>query len=282
MASNNNRNVNTQQRKKQLSKTIVKLVMNIIVSDMEIPVLSTVMPDTLSTQMLNVFRPYDTILSKLLELNPESKLNEVRRRLERILQEKVRNYTEYKKLAAARNQNEALLKCQKENKQGLERVFNTPWYKQIEDRIVSNIKSAAQLIRVYDSVRGDLRDRLRDTIGKQLLNKIICGSEVQEANKRAQNRIRINLSLNGTDRTTEAIDILFKSINKTELVRVIFLQLGKCGTLKNNQVGSPAEQNNIRTNRVGSPADRARLRARFVNEGRFIMRRPTTAVMGLF
>lgn len=243
--SNNNRRVNTRatvRDKMDLSTTIVKLVMNIIVSDMQIGY--GVSTEKLSTLLLNAFSPYDTILSKLLIFKTPDQLRRSKSRLTTILQTEVLPTTEYQRLVAARNQNQRLTKCERDNKRGLQRVFDTSWYKEIERRIVSYIQSAAPSVRVYGLV-GGLGRQLRTKIGKQLLNKIICRSNLQEANRRAQATYNINLRRNGTDRTTQAIDILFELIDKTELVRVIFLQMGTCATVSNYR--TPVNQGQQRT-----------------------------------
>lgn len=242
--SNNNFRVNTRaiRDKMDLSTTIVKLVMNIIVSDMQIGY--GVSTDKLSTLLLNAFSPYDKILTKLLIFKTTDHLKRSERQLITILQTEVQNTTEYERLVAARIKNEPLTKCERDNKRGLQRVFGTPWYQAIEKRIVSYIQSAAPSARVYGFV-GGLGSTLRTKIGKQLLNKIICRSKLQEANRRAQARYNINLTRNRTDRTTQAIDILFELIDKTELVRVIFLQMGTCATVSNYR--TPVNQGQQRT-----------------------------------
>lgn len=253
--SNTRQNVppNTRQNvenKEKLALDIVGQVVYIIVSDLELPYVDRIPlgMDTITRKLLNVVHPYDKILSKLLIYNPLNTLRANNKKLELIKNESVRPYNEYKRLLNARQKNMMLenskyATCERRYKSSVKKILDTPWFKRLENTIVSEIGAIGKAGNYLYRANGGIKKQLRDTIGLQLLKKYLCKKDIQSINKKIISMSRtyryqmqggrfgrkdINLKRNREDRTTEAIDILESLIDKGELLRAIFLQLGKC------------------------------------------------------
>lgn len=244
MSNVNINNAETMRKKKILALDIVQHVVYIIVSDLQIRIL----PGLLTSKLLKVVHPYDKILSKLLIYNNLNTLREANENLENIMKERVRPYNAYKRLLNARQNamqiNLEYKACERRYQSSIKDIWNTPWYKRLENTIVSEIG----IVQTANSLtRGQVRKKIRDKIGPLILNKFLCKNNIQGINQAIRHYRNINLSRNVEDRTTEAINILDSLIDKGELLRAFFLQLGKCAKMNVNnliQTASPTPQVN--------------------------------------
>lgn len=267
--------------KEKLALDIVGQVVFIIVSDLELPYVDRIpnVVDNITRKLLNVVYPYDKILSKLLIYNPLNTLRANNKKLERIKKERVRPYNEYKRLLNARQKNMMLenskyATCERRYKSSVKKILDTPWFKRLENTIVSEIGAIGIAGNYYYRSNGGIKKQLRDTIGLQLLKKYLCKKDIQSINKKIISMSRTYSQMQGgrfgrneiilnrdrTDRTTEAIDILDSLIDKGELLRAIFLQLGKCDKMNTTNLINTRNSATNRRNSASATNNRSQRR----------------------